>query len=114
MPAPVNKKVDKKFTERLKKAVEKNPTMFIRKTVKVFVVDEKTVRRTLKTLGKVSLVKPFSQRLRERLRALRLERSKKLLNCLKSYGPSMVKIFSDVKIFNVDCSINRRNDRFIV
>ena len=39
MPTPVNKNVDKKFTERLKKNVEKNPTTTIRKTAKVFKVD---------------------------------------------------------------------------
>ena len=45
--------------------LRKNPTMSIGKTVKVFEVDEKTVRRTLKTLGKVSFVRPTNQLLTE-------------------------------------------------
>ena len=68
MPTPVNKKVDEKFTERLKKHVEKNPTMSIRKTAEVFEVDQKTVR-TLKTLGKV---RPTSQLMTEGFKALKL------------------------------------------
>ena len=88
-------------------------TISIRKTAKVFKNDEKTVR-ILKTLGKVSVVRPTSQLLTERLKAFRLGRSKKLLNCLKSYGLSMVKVLSYEKIFTVDSVINRRNDRFIV
>ena len=56
MPTPMNKKVDKNFAERFKRDVEKNFTIFIRKAAKVFEVDEKTVRMTLKTLGKVSFV----------------------------------------------------------
>ena len=87
--------------------------MSIIKTAKVFEVDEKTVRRTLKTLGKVSAVRPTSQLLTERLKALRLVRSKKLLNSFKCYDPS-VKIFSDKKLFTIGCFINRRNDIFIV
>ena len=73
------KKVDKKFTERIKKYVEKKSTISIRKTTKVFEVDEKTVRRTQKTLGKVSVVRLTIQLLTERLKALRLGQSKHFL-----------------------------------
>ena len=42
--------------------------MSIRNAAKVFdKVDEKSARKTLKTLGKVSVVKPTSQLLKERL-----------------------------------------------
>ena len=60
MPTPVNKKVDKKFTERIQKHVEKNP---IRKTAKVLEVDEKA-------FGMVSVVRPTSELLIVRLKAL--------------------------------------------
>ena len=72
MLSPVNKKVDKKFIEKLKKHVDKNPTMSIRMTAKLFNIDEWPVRRTLKTLGKVSVAQPTCQLLTERLKALRL------------------------------------------
>ena len=91
MSSPVNKKVDKKFTEKLKKHVVKNSTMSIRKTAKLFNVDERTIRRTLKTLGKV-----VWHLLTERRKTLRLK-----------------KIFSG-KLLSVDCVINRQNDRFTV
>ena len=88
MSSPVNKKVDKKLTEKFKKHVENNPTMSIRKTAKLFNVVEKTVRRSLKTLGKVIVTRTLCQLLTERLKTLRLERSKKLLNQLKSHPSS--------------------------
>ena len=47
----VNKKVDKKFIEQLKKHVEKNPTMSIKKIPKVVEVDEKTARTIYRLLG---------------------------------------------------------------
>ena len=59
MLSPVNKKVDKKFTEKRKKHVEKNPIISIRKTAKLLNVDERTVRRTIKTLGKVSVARTY-------------------------------------------------------
>ena len=81
MPTLLNKKIDKKFIEQLKKHDEKYPTMSIRKTAKVYEVGEKTVRRTLKTFGKVSVVSPTNQILTERPKALNLDQSKKLLYC---------------------------------
>ena len=60
------------------------------------------------------MARPTWQLLTERLKTLRLERSKKLLNQLKSRASSSVKIISDEKRFSVDCVIYRRNDRFIV
>ena len=39
MPTPVNKKVEMKFIEQLKKHVEKNSTMSIRMTAKVLEVN---------------------------------------------------------------------------
>ncbi len=102
------------FLEKLAKAVEKAPTTSIRKHAKILKVSEGTVRNGLKKLGKRSMVRPPVPLLTERLKQLRIERSKRLLSKLKKLDPATVKIFSDKKIFTVDQAYNRRNDRFIV
>ena len=48
----------------------------------------------------------------DRMKEVRLIRCKKLLNLMKAFG-SVIKFFSDEKIFTVDRSVNRRNDRWI-
>jgi transposase len=111
---PVNKKLTEKFLGKLAKAVEASPTVSIRRHAKILKVDEKTARNGLKQLGKKSLVRPPVPLLTERLKNLRLERSKRLLNKLKKKDSETVKIFSDKKIFTVDQAYNRRNDRMIV
>ena len=53
--------------------------------------------------------------LTERLKDLRLERSKLILNWLnKKKNASKVKIFSNKKMFYVDQAFNRRNNRCVV
>ena len=47
-----------------------------------------------------------------KMKDVRLVRCKKLLNWLKRNG-STVKFFSDKKIFTIDRSLNKRNDRYI-
>jgi hypothetical protein len=46
------------------------------------------------------------------MKEVRLERCKKVLSWLKSNG-SVIRFFSDEKIFTVDRTINKRNDRWI-
>jgi inhibitor of nuclear factor kappa-B kinase subunit alpha len=111
---PVNKKVNQKFLDKLAKAVEKEPNLSIRKHAKKLKVADSTARKALKMLGKRSLVRPPAPLLTDRLKELRLERSKKLLSRLRKLPESMVKIFSDKKMFTVDQVYNRRNDRVIV
>jgi hypothetical protein len=111
---PVNKKLNKKFLDKLAKAIEKTPNMSIRKHAKALKVADSTARKGLKLLGKKSLVRPPVPLITERLKQLRLDRSKRLLYRLKKLDSSMVKIFSDKKIFTVDQAYNRRNDRVIV
>jgi len=65
-------------------------------------------------LGKKSLVRPPAPLLTERLKQLRFEHSKKLLNKLEKIDPSTVQVFSNKKIFTIDQVYNRRNDRLIV
>lgn len=112
--SPANKKVTPTFLQRLKRTVEAKPTDSIRKVAKKLDVDERTVRRSLKMIGKRSVVRPLHQLLTERAKKSRLERGRQLLNRLKSMPPSTVKIFSDKKLFTVDQSYNRRNHRQIV
>ena len=50
--------------------------------------------------------------LTDRMKEVRLIRCKKLLNWMKENG-SVIKLFLDEKIFTVDRSANRRNDRWI-
>jgi len=111
---PVNKKLDKKFLDKLATAVTKAPNKSIRKHAKALKIADSTARKGLKLIGKRSLIRPPAPLLTDRLKQLRLERSKRLLNQLKKLDSSMVKIFSDKKIFTVDQAYNRRNDRVIV
>jgi hypothetical protein len=112
--SPTNKKVTPKFLQRLKRTVEAVPTDSIRKVAKKLNVDKRTARRSLKLIGKRSVVRPPRQLLTERAKKLRVERGRRLLNRLKSLAPSTVKIFSDKKLFTVDQSYNRRNNCQIV
>jgi transposase len=111
---PGNIKATPEFLLRLKRTVEAKPTESIRSVAKKFDVHERTIRRSLKLLGKKSVVRPPRHLLTERQKEVRLERGKRLLNHLKSLPPSTVRIFSDKKIFTVDQTYNRRNDRQIV
>jgi transposase len=111
---PSNKKTTPKFLQKLKKSVEADPTKSIRNVAKKLNVHERTIRRSLKVLGKKSVVRPARHLLTERTKLLRLERGLRLLNRLKHMPASTVKIFSDKKIFTVDQVYNRRNDRQII
>jgi hypothetical protein len=96
------------------KAVKKAPTVSIQAHAKKLRIAKSTCRNGLKLLGKRSLVRPPAPLLMDRLKTLRLERSKKLLSRLKKMPKLTVKIFSDKKMFTVDQVYNRRNDRVIV
>jgi hypothetical protein len=111
---PANKKLHDSFLDKLAMAVNKAPTVSIRKHAKALNIAESTCRKGLKLIGKKSLVRPPVPLLTERLKQLRFERCKRLLNRLKKLHPSTVKIFSDKKVFTVDQVYNRRNDRIIV
>jgi inhibitor of nuclear factor kappa-B kinase subunit alpha len=111
---PSHQILTKKFLAKLSKAVEKEPTLSIRRHAKKLKVSATTVRNGLKKVGKQSVVRPPVPLLTERLKELRLERSKRLLSWLKKHDSATVKIFSDKKVFTVDQAYNRRNDRYIV
>jgi hypothetical protein len=111
---PKNKKLNPRFLDKLATAVNKAPTVSIRAQAKKLRIAEFTCRNGLKLLGKKSLVRPPAPLLTDRLKTLRLERSKKLLSRLKKMPKSTVKIFSDKKMFTVNQVYNRRNDRVIV
>ncbi len=111
--APVNKIRNSRFIGKVKKRVERDPTSSMRRIAKELNVDEKTIRTTIKDLGKKSLVRPPRQLITENTRVKRLERARAMLNKMKK-GGSPVTIFSDKKIFTVDQAYNRRNDRVIL
>ena len=114
-PKVVNgKKRTPAFLNRVKNIVEDDPNVSIRKVAKRMNVDEKTIRTSLKDLGKRSIVRPPRHLLTTAQKKVRLERGRVLLNKLKSMPKSTVKIFSDKKVFTVDQAYNRRNDRQIV
>lgn len=102
----------RRFLAGLKRSVESAPGVSIRALAQSRNVSMTTVRRSIKDLGLRSFQHPHRHLLTEAQKQLRLERSKGLLNELKTRGGHVI-IFSDEKIFTVDRSHNRRNDRWI-
>ena len=74
----------------------------------------KTVGKAVKIIGKASRIRTKRHLLTAGQKEIRLNRSKKLLNLLKSKSPSTVIIYADKKMFTVDQAYNRRNDRVVV
>ncbi len=103
---PSNKKATPKFLRKLKKTVEAKPTCSIRNVAKKLNVHERTICRSLKIFGKRSVVWPPRHLLTQCQKEVHLERGQRLLNQLKSLPP-----LTDKKIFTIDQSYNRRNDR---
>ena len=71
-----------------------------------------TIHRGVKQLGLTSDAQGKRHLLTNRMKEVRLIKCKKLLNWMRPNG-SVIKFFSDEKIFTVDWSANRRNDRWI-
>ena len=109
-----NRKRTASFVSKVNTLTDANPNESIRNVAKKLKVDEKTIRTTLKTLGKRSVVRPPRHLLTAAQKQVRLDRGKRLLNMLKKTSTSTVKIFSDKKVFTVDQAYNRRNDQQIV
>ena len=70
------------------------------------------IHRDVKQLGLTSYAQGKRHLLTDRMKEVRLIRCKKLLKWIKANG-SVIKFFSDEKIFTIDRSANRRNDRWI-
>jgi hypothetical protein len=101
-----------RFLAGLKRSVKANPTVSFSTLAKKRAVSITTIHRGIKELGLTSYAQGKRHLLTNRMKEVRLERCRKVLNWLKSNG-SAIKFFSDEKIFTVDRAFNRRNDRWI-
>lgn len=73
-------------------------------------VSEGTIRNTVPGLGLKSYKKRKRQKLTQTTIETRLAKAKKLLNWIKSHA-SIVRIFSDKKLWTVDLAHNNQNER---
>ena len=101
------------FLAGLKRSIDQNPATSMSKLAKKRGVSRKTVARAVKLdLGMKSYVRRRRSILTDRSRAIRAERSPKLLSHLRHKG-GQVRIFVDEKKFIVDEVPNRHNARII-
>lgn len=98
---------------RLRDAIERQPRRSIREHARRFEVSEAAVRKGCRKLGFKSRIRQRRPLLDERMRGLRLVRSRVLLNNLKSAPSGRIIFFSDEKTFTVSEAYNRRNDRYL-
>lgn len=110
---PHNKKVDDNFRALVKSKIEEDPTKSIRRHAKDFNVAPSTMHAVVKSLGKVSRIRPLRQFMSEKQKKSRQVRSKKILSWMKHH-PTTIKIFSDEKIFTINQAYNRQNDRVLI
>ena len=101
-----------RFMAGLKKSVNANPSIPLSTLAKKRAVSIMTIHRGLKQLGLTSYAQGKRHLLTDRMKEVRLKRCRKLINWMKTNG-SVIKFFSDEKIFVVDRAFNRRNDRWI-
>lgn len=101
-----------RFLAGLKRSVNANPALPLSTLAKKRGVSTMTIHRALKKLGLTSFSQGKRHLLTRKMKEIRLTRCQKLLNWMKSNG-SVIKFFSDEKIFTVDATFNKRNDRWI-
>uniref|UniRef100_A0A0K2SX77 Uncharacterized protein n=1 Tax=Lepeophtheirus salmonis TaxID=72036 RepID=A0A0K2SX77_LEPSM len=105
-----NLKRDSEFLGDLKKKIKEDPTKSMNRLSNEFDIDEGTIRRTVKEdLGLSSYTRTLLHLLKDTLKERRLQRCKKVRVWIKANG-SIVKNFSDEKIFTVDQVYNTQND----
>ncbi|QQP48557.1 Uncharacterized protein FKW44_008915 [Caligus rogercresseyi] len=108
-----NLKRTPEIRERLKKKIKEDPTKSMNRLSNDLSVDSITINWAVREdLGLTSYTRTLRHLLTEDMKRKRLTRCKKVLTWLKGNG-SIVKIFSDKKIFTVDQVYNRRNDRWL-
>lgn len=96
----------------VKRKITVNPVRSIRKLAKQANISNTSMQRLVKDDLKASSRARVKRHLiTNRIKGLRLERSKRLLSILKKKKPIIV--FSDEKLFNIDPVSNTRTDRFI-
>eukprot|EP00095_Tigriopus_kingsejongensis_P001141 maker-scaffold572_size133628-snap-gene-0.11 protein:Tk01141 transcript:maker-scaffold572_size133628-snap-gene-0.11-mRNA-1 annotation:"similar to H28G03.4" len=105
------KKRTKTFLAGLKRSIKANPAVSIRAHAARRGLSRKTMAKAIKEdLGLTSYVRGRRHLLTEKMKAVRLERSRKLRRICKS-NPGVVRLFSDESIFTVDGAYNPQNDR---
>ena len=95
---------------RLRGAVDRQPRCSIREHARRLGISKGSARACLKKLRIRSRTRQRRLLLDERMRGLRLVRSKVLLNNLKSAPARRIIFFSDEKTFTVSEAYNRRNN----
>lgn len=96
----------------IKNKIAWNPIRSMRKMAKQANVSPSTIRRVVKLdLGAKSRSRTKRHLITKRIKSLRLQRCKKLLNKLKK--EKHVILFTDEKIFTIDAVSNSRTDRYI-
>lgn len=106
-------KSSKAVIAAVKQKITRNPRRSIRKLAKEHGMSAATMSRLVRSdLGMRSRAVVTKQLISSRQKLSRFERSKKLLNWIKSNG-QIVRVFSDEKNFSVDMTTNRRNLRYI-
>ncbi|QQP53659.1 Transposable element tcb2 transposase [Caligus rogercresseyi] len=102
-----------RFVAGLKRSITRTPTTKMTKLAKDRNVSHTTIRRAVKDdLNYRSRCKCVKHLLTAQNKADRVSKGRKILNDLKSKG-HYLRFYSDEKIFTVDESVNRRNDRWI-
>ncbi len=107
-----NKIRSQPFQEALEAKIKANPTSSTRNLAKELGVGKTTIKRAVNDLGLKSYVRRHRQLLTEKNKEDRVTKCKKIINWLKHH-PSTVLIFSDKKMWTVDQSRNRQNDRYL-
>ncbi|QQP50127.1 Transposable element tcb2 transposase [Caligus rogercresseyi] len=93
-----------RFVAGLKRSIRRTPTTKMTKLAKDRNVSHTTIRRAVKD--------DLNYRSSAKNKADRVSKGRKILNDLKSKG-HYLRFYSDEKIFTVDESVSRRNDRWI-
>ena len=98
------------FQTGLKRSVKANPTVALSTLAKKRAVSVMTIHRGVKQLSLTFYAQGKRRLLTDRMKEVRLMMCKKLMNWMKANG-SVIKFFSDEKIFTVDRFAIRRNNR---
>ena len=103
-----NRKRSPEFLQRLQNLIEDDPMKSIRRLAMELGEAESTVRLAVhEDLRYKPYVIKQRQLLRDTMEAKRVTVGKKLLSSLKHDSAGRIKIFSDEKVFTVDCKTNR-------
>ena len=96
----------------LKGRIQRNPIRSMRQMAKDLNVSERTIRRAIRDdLGAKSRARTAKHLISEDSKVKRLDRCKRLLNCLKK--SAQVILYSDEKVFTVDAVSSSRTNRYI-